>query len=208
MHAAQSILVHQKEKLVEASISFLDDLLSAFVITSLTPTLETLKSAQGIAEQHAGPIVNSIDQVYLSIADYFTENSSTIYYSACVEIYRYCEFFCVFPKNQSVDEYKLIYFLGIAFIKELQKEEKSYVEEINLLWNTIFYKLTKALEFESNVWRKDLIDRLSKAVKQNKIDSYLGEYGVYLLYKCQSNYFKEFKAIYAEASNDANAPAA
>ena len=92
---------------------------------------------------------------------------------------------------QRVDEYKVIYFMGMA-IAHMMEAENSGLAFIQMHLLGTFSILDARLH-EIGCFRPSLTKNITKLIVSNELQSETGKTGLYLTYKCLSNFSKEIE---------------
>ena len=100
------------------------------------------------------------------------------------EVGFYLTFYKVTPDNDIFDEFKNIYFLGMAITKEL--ESKGHIDLAKYQLRAILHLLDLRLASEKAV-RPLLTQRIKDAIENSAVKKDFGRFGWYILYKCLYN---------------------
>ena len=124
--------------------------------------------------------------------DAVTEKYSTdIIEATSADIIRYLNYYGVKPRD--VDEFKLIYFMGCAFARFLERE--GFILAAKVVQHGMVIMLDLGLRrYNGNVGRPELKERLTRIIRDQKVQEKLGADGIYLIYKCSANMLKEFSS--------------
>lgn len=103
---------------------------------------------------------------------------------AAVGIVEYCNFYKVTPDKGVHDEFKGIYFTGIAISKYLVQVGLVDINKLHLkaMLGLLDFRLSSR-----NARRVELSNRIRSVINNNALDEHLGKYGWYLIYKCLFN---------------------
>lgn len=113
------------------------------------------------------------------------DNRQDIFLSTAFGIVEYLNFYKVFPTEGVHDEFKGIYFTGIAVSKHLVRLGLADLNKLHL--RALLRLLDFRLEEPFKVRRSILTERIRSVIDNNAIDIHLGKYGWYLIYKCLYN---------------------
>ena len=112
------------------------------------------------------------------------EKKPILFEVAALGIVNYCNFYKITPDKGVHDEFKGIYFAGVAISKYLVDLGLVDINKLHLkaMLALLDFRLSKR-----NACRKDLSERVRTIINNNGLDEHLGKYGWYLLYKCLYN---------------------
>lgn len=130
----------------------------------------------------------SDEAVQILIDNYVKEiesNRDKIFLSTAMGIVQYLNFYNVKPTEGVHDEFKGIYFTGIAVSDHLSN--LGFVDLNKLHLRAVLSLLDLRLEEPFKVRRPVLTVRIRSVIDNNAIESQLGKYGWYLIYKCLYN---------------------
>jgi len=111
-------------------------------------------------------------------------HSDDIIDNAFTETVRYLNYYSVIPTD-SVDEFKLIYFLGRAISSVMDKQ--SLPEARKLTDIVTISLLDRRLEYKGGKSRPMMTRALNRIATHDDFDEKLGVHGMYLMYKCVDN---------------------
>lgn len=108
-----------------------------------------------------------------------------IFKSTALSMDEYLNFYQVYPKDGEHDEFKGIYFTGMAVSRQLVTLGLLDLNKCHLIavLALMDYRLDKPYEIS----RKLLTERIKSMIDNNVLDTHLGKYGWYLIYKCLYN---------------------
>ena len=142
-----------------------------------TFALKLLNSGQ-LSEQ-------AIDQTIFDMVNLVESEKGTVFEMAASAISNYCGIYCVSPKDQLLDEFKHIYFLGTAVAHFLSGKGKSEWARTQLL--VVQDLLDFRLMYPLKANRPNLTHRIIRTIQLDKVQDNLGRFGWYLIYKCLFN---------------------
>ncbi|MCQ8129586.1 hypothetical protein [Methylomonas rivi] len=121
-------------------------------------------------------------QQYQAVAD---GNNDKIFNATVQRIKTYINFYNVHPSQGIYDEFKCIYFVGMAMSFHLAADGLTDLNKLHL--RAMLRLLDLRLEEPFNVRRPQLSDRINKAILNDSIQKHFGDYGWYIVYKCLYN---------------------
>lgn len=148
------------------------------ILKYLEQTIALLALHDGIKEEE---VTNLIEQYVREVQD----NRQDIFLSTAVGIVEYLNFYKVFPTEGVHDEFKGIYFTGMAVSKHLVRLGLADLNKLHL--RALLRLLDFRLEEPFKVRRPVLTERIRSVIDNNALESHLGKYGWYLIYKCLYN---------------------
>lgn len=148
------------------------------ILEYLMQTIALLALHDGIKEEE---VTNLIEQYVREVQD----NRQDIFLSTAVGIVEYLNFYKVFPTEGVHDEFKGIYFTGMAVSKHLVRLGLADLNKLHL--RALLRLLDFRLEEPFKVRRPVLTERIRSVIDNNALESHLGKYGWYLIYKCLYN---------------------
>lgn len=113
------------------------------------------------------------------------DNRETIFLATAYGIVKYLNFYNVMPSEGVHDEFKGIYFTGMAVSEHLNNLELTDLNKLHL--RAMLRLLDFRLAYPHKVNRKLLTSRIKSVIKNNSLDKHLGLYGWYITYKCLFN---------------------
>lgn len=128
------------------------------------------------------------DEARKFISEYVTqieENRENIFLVTAHGIVKYLNFYNVMPHEGVHDEFKGIYFTGMAVSEHLNNLELTELNKLHL--RAMLRLLDFRLAFPHKVNRKLLTTRIKSVINNNSVDKHLGLYGWYITYKCLFN---------------------
>jgi len=132
-----------------------------------------------------------LDSVIKGFKKYVLDHSEYIFSETKTKINNYLNTFEVAP-NDSIDEFKLIFFLSTTLSENLKNNGLDLVAKIVLtamVW-LLDYRLNTV-----SATRKILTDQIIKMIERNQLPKETGDVGLYLTYKCLYNQAKETKEL-------------
>lgn len=132
------------------------------------------------------PVVEPMIEQWVNVINGHYEE---LYQLTKAKITRYLSFYYVSPTGGENDEFKYIYFTGMAVAEKLAFYEMD--DHIRYHYRTILNLLDYRLRIPYGANRQQLSDRIQKAIESHKIKEHFGEYGWYLTYKCLFNAAKD-----------------
>ncbi len=108
-----------------------------------------------------------------------------IFLATAVGIVQYLNFYKVNPTQGVHDEFKSIYFTGMAVSEHLTQVGLVDLNKLHL--RAVLRLLDLRLEIPHKVRRPDLTSRVRSVINNNAINQHFGQYGWYLIYKCLFN---------------------
>lgn len=128
------------------------------------------------------PVVEALIEQWCGVINANYEN---IYILTKAKISKYLSFYYVSPSGGENDEFKYIYFTGMAVAEKL-KEYDMY-DLMRYHYRTVLHLLDERLRIPYGIDRPQLSARIEKAIEGDKLKEHFGEYGWYLTYKCLFN---------------------
>ena len=116
-------------------------------------------------------------------------NMHRIYLATSSRVAKYLNDYGI--ETRRVDEYKVIYFMGMA-IAHMMEAENSGLAFIQMHLLGTFSILDARLH-EIGCFRPSLTKNITKLIVSNELQSETGKTGLYLTYKCLSNFSKEIE---------------
>jgi hypothetical protein len=115
------------------------------------------------------------------------DNVDTIYRAAVADITRYIYQYNIHV-DPTVDEFKCIYFLGMAIRRQLIASGQVHAARVHMfsMLGLLDYRL-RTLGYD----KRQLLRALLDLVREDKFDADLGVIGCYLIYKCVSTASKQ-----------------
>lgn len=130
-----------------------------------------------------------------------SENKEEILETTLISIREYLNFYQVYPQKGEHDEFKNIYFTGMAVSQTLVKLGLLDLNKLHL--KAVLMLMDHRLDNPHQARRTVLSERISSMIDNNVIDKHLGKYGWYLIYKCLFKATDELKT-----TNDPKNPSA
>ena len=147
------------------------------ILHHLQTALSAISLKSGNTPEETRKIVDSYHQV-------IEGKKEVLFEMAAAGIVEYCNFYKITPDKGVHDEFKGIYFTGIAISKYLVLLGLADINKLHL--KAMLALLDFRLSSRS-ACRKDLSDRVRIIINNNGLDEHLGKYGWYLIYKCLFN---------------------
>lgn len=126
------------------------------------------------------------DYGYENVLDNFLKimelYNKTIMNEAAEYIGDYMTFFEV-ETDKNVDEFKLIYFIGLRIAELLEKHGMTLEAKI-ILFAVVIQLNERLKKVTNNDGRPELKVRLKNAIRKQEVKKRLGDNGIYLIYKC------------------------
>lgn len=121
------------------------------------------------------------------------DNAESICRAAAAGIGTYLYDYDIRP-NESVDEYKHIYFIGLAIHSQLKARALHHAARVHLvsMIGLLDYRL-KSLGYDKPQLRKAMV----KLIRHDKFETDLGAIGCYLIFKCVSTAERTGKPVTA-----------
>lgn len=148
------------------------------ILGYLKETIAFLSLHDEVAEDDVNKL---IDQYVKEIEG----NRDNIFLSTALGIVQYLNFYKVFPTEGVHDEFKGIYFTGMAVSEHLKRLGLADLNKLHL--RAVLRLLDFRLEEPFKVRRPVLTARIRSVIDNNAVESHLGKYGWYLVYKCLYN---------------------
>lgn len=129
-----------------------------------------------------GASSDDFEESLASYASVIEENCEAIYRVAAAEISTYLNLYNIHA-NKSADEFKIIYYVGVAIERHLQRVGLAYVGQVHS------FAMVGLLDFRLqtlNYKKPQLTKALTRLIKLGKLESELGATGCYMIYKCVS----------------------
>lgn len=118
-------------------------------------------------------------------ADVVNKNRQHVFEITARKITEYINFHQVQPKDGVYDEFKGIYFIGMAITDCLLA---TGLVDLNKFHQRAMLRLLDLrLEFPHKAYRKVLSERVRKTIENHCIEPHFGKYGWYITYKCLFN---------------------
>ncbi|MEK7592943.1 MAG: hypothetical protein AAB508_06205 [Patescibacteria group bacterium] len=150
-------------------VKILEHIRVAIAFLALNDKVEA-EEVTKLVEQYAKGILDDRDNIFALTA---------------AGIVEYINFYKVHPKDGVYDEFKSIYFTGMAVSKRLAQLGLVDLNKLHL--RAMLRLLDLRLEEPFKVRRTALTERIRSIIDNNVIESHLGKYGWYLIYKCLYN---------------------
>lgn len=116
-------------------------------------------------------------------------NEDDLFKSTALGMSEYVNFYEVYPKEGEHDEFKGIYFTGMAVSKLLVTVGLLDLNKYHL--KAVLGLMDFRLENPHKISRKLLTERIKSMIDNNVLEAHLGKYGWYLTYKCLFNSVNE-----------------
>lgn len=148
------------------------------MLTDFSETISLLALGDGKPEVDVELLVSQYHQAVESNRDH-------IFLGTAHGITQYLNLYAVLPKEGAYDEFKNIYFTGLAASACLKRDGLVELNKYQL--RAILRLLDYRLESPYKIRRPDLTKRIKSIITENLVDEHLGKYGWYLIYKCLFN---------------------
>lgn len=148
------------------------------ILENFKKTIAYLALQDGIGEEEVSKL---IEQYVRAIED----DRINIFKLTADGIVEYINFYKVFPTEGVYDEFKGIYFTGMAVSKRLTQLGLVDLNKFHL--KAMLMSLDFRLENPFGASRPLLTERIHSIIDNNMLESHLGKYGWYLIYKCLYN---------------------
>lgn len=132
----------------------------------------------GLDEQS---VENLISQYHTSIVD----DINNIFLQTAMSIVQYLNFYNVLPTQGVHDEFKGIFYTGMAVSDKLVSLGLLDLNKLHL--RAVLGLLDFRLDNPHKVRRPALSQRIRSVIDNNALETHLGKYGWYLTYKCLYN---------------------
>ncbi|MFA7351676.1 MAG: hypothetical protein WC009_13025 [Methylotenera sp.] len=146
--------------------------------------LHHLQTALAAVSLQSGSSTDDTRAIVESYHKTIESKKDVLFELAAVGIVEYCNFYKVTPDKGVHDEFKGIYFTGIAVSKYLVQLG---LVDINKLHLKAMLALLDFRLSSRGARRVELSDRVRSVINNNALDEHLGKYGWYLIYKCLFN---------------------
>ena len=147
--------------------------------------LETLQETVCLLAQSDGKTKEEVELIAEEYANLVNGELDSIFYAAAVKIMEYLNFYKVHPTQGVYDEFKGIYFTGIAVSERLAQSGLLDLDKLHQ--RAMLRLLDIRLEHPHKALRKDLSDRVRTVITHGKVVEHFGKHGWYLIYKCLYN---------------------
>lgn len=148
------------------------------ILKNIKEAIAIIALGDGISEE---AVATLIDSYVKSIEG----NRDQIFLNTAMGIVQYLNFYNVKPTEGVHDEFKGIYFTGMAVSDFLSDLGFADLNKLHL--KAVLSLLDFRLEEPFKVRRPVLTERIRSVIDNNAIESQLGKYGWYLIYKCLYN---------------------
>ncbi len=150
--------------------------------TKLLKHIKDTIALLAIKEGRSDTEVEKLIEMYVTNIE---DNHDNIFLASAVGIVQYLNFYNVFPTEGVHDEFKGVYFTGIAISEHLEKLGLADLNKFHL--RAVLRILDYRLYEPYRVNRPLLTERIRSVIDNNAIKTHLGKYGWYLIYKCLYN---------------------
>lgn len=147
------------------------------ILTHLQTALAAISLESGISEADTKALVETYHKT-------IEGKKGVLFEMAAIGIVEYCNFYKVTPAKGVHDEFKGIYFTGIAVSEYLVQLG---LVDINKLHLKAMLALLDFRLSSRNARRVELSDRVRLVINNNALKEHFGKYGWYLIYKCLFN---------------------
>jgi hypothetical protein len=147
--------------------------------------LNSFKECIALISSETGSPQTQVEGYLKQYSSAINTNSEAIFTAASHGIHQYINFYKVSPQEGIYDEFKNIYFLGVAITIWLNKLG---LVDLNKLHQKAMLRLLDLRLLEPyGAFRPALSSRIVRAINYNVLDEHYGAYGWYLIYKCLFN---------------------
>lgn len=150
-----------------------------------TTFLKHIKDTISFLATSEGKSDDEVSELIKAYVDNIEENRDKIFVLTATGIVKYINFYKVFPTEGVHDEFKGIYFTGMAVSAYLDKLGLADLNKYHL--RAMLRLLDFRLLHPHKANRKVLTERIRSVIDNNTVESHLGKYGWYLIYKCLYN---------------------
>lgn len=150
-----------------------------------TKFLKYTKETIVLLADHDGLHPDDIEKLIGRYVKEIEDNRDNIFLATAMGIVQYLNFYNVIPSEGVHDEFKGIYFTGMAVSQHLNRLGLADLNKLHL--RAVLRLLDFRLEEPFKVRRLVLTARIRSVVDNNAVDTHLGKYGWYLIYKCLYN---------------------
>lgn len=147
--------------------------------------LEHFKNTIAFLALHDSLSEADVDKLIEQYVSEIESNRDNIFLFTAHGIVQYLNFYNVFPTQGAHDEFKGIYFTGMAVSDHLNRLGLVDLNKLHL--RAVLRLLDFRLEEPFKVRRPVLTERVRSVIDNNALDQHLGKYGWYLIYKCLYN---------------------
>ncbi|MDD5395492.1 MAG: hypothetical protein PHE17_20910 [Thiothrix sp.] len=150
-----------------------------------TKILKYLKETIVFLALHDGISDEAVEILIGNYVKAIEGSKDDIFIQTAIGITQYLNFYNVIPAQGIGDEFKGIYFTGIAVSEHLNNLGYADLNKLHL--RAVLRLLDFRLEEPHKISRKALTDRIRSVIDNNAVNEHLGKYGWYLIYKCLYN---------------------
>jgi hypothetical protein len=147
--------------------------------------LKYIKETIALLAFSDGLDVASVDALVKKYLGEIEVNREDIFLATAGDIVRYLNFYKVFPTEGVHDEFKGIYFTGMAVSRRLDHLGLVDLNKFHLRAMLRLLDFRLAEPYKAN--RTQLTQRIRSVIDNNVLGEHLGKYGWYLIYKCLYN---------------------
>lgn len=154
-----------------------------------TKLLKYLKESISLIALHDGISEEAVEILIANYVKAIEEDKENIFLFTANGILQYLNFYNVIPTQGVHDEFKGIYFTGMAVSDRLIQLGFADLNKLHL--RAVLRLLDFRLAEPHKIRRPDLTTRIRTVIDNNSVESHLGKYGWYLIYKCLFNSVNE-----------------
>lgn len=148
------------------------------ILKYLKDTIALIALSDGISDEAVEILIEN----YVKTVE---ENRDKVFMSTAIGLVQYLNFYHVMPTEGVHDEFKGLYFTGIAVSEHLNHLGFADLNKLHL--RALLRLLDIRLEYPFQIRRPALSQRVRSVIDNNAVDAHLGKYGWYLIYKCLYN---------------------
>ena len=150
-----------------------------------TSILNHIKDTISLLALADGKTDTEVEELIRAYVENIEDNRDQIFMQSAIGIVQYLNFYKVFPTEGVHDEFKGIYFTGMAVSAHLDRLGLADLNKYHL--RSMLGILDYRLFHPHKANRKVLTERIRSIIDNNAVDAHLGKYGWYLIYKCLYN---------------------
>lgn len=137
-----------------------------------------------LADEDGLPI-SEVNQLTRKYVEAVNDRMEEVFTATSQRIQEYLNFYNVNPTHGVHDEFKGIYFSGMAVSCYLDHLGLAELNKLHL--RAVLRLLDFRLHIPHDARREHLTKRINAVINYNAVDAHLGKYGWYLTYKCLYN---------------------
>jgi hypothetical protein len=127
-------------------------------------------------------------KILAAVASVTLRHSDDIMKVTGADIMRYMSYYEV-ETREGVDEYKIAYFMGRTYAKFLEKEGHPAAAAVIRFSSVLM--LNHLLKKYLPNGRPELVERLTRVIRERQVEERLGADGIYLLFRCASRMLRD-----------------